>query len=86
MRKTTLNGFGEISYIDKFYFGSAQPKSGLYSLAELLDKKTLYLASAKEFPMNLIMEPERLPLNLKLVKAIAYPSGEPVFYLFSASE
>ncbi len=82
-KKKEIRGFGEISYIDKFYFGTAQPKSGIYSLAEFLDEKTLYLASAKEFNINFIQEPERLPKNLTLVKAIPYPSGEPVFYLFT---
>ncbi len=76
-----LAGFGRVSHIDKFYFGI--PKGGLYDWGQVLDKKTLYLASEKEVKINLIMEPERTPGNLKLIKAIAYPSGEPAFYLFT---
>lgn len=81
-KKSELNGFGEISFIDKYYFGSPQGVS-LYDWGKVLDKDTLYLASAREVPPNLIMEPERTPGDLNLIKAIAYPSGEPAFYLFS---
>ena len=52
----------------------------------MLDEKTLFLASAKEVGPNLIMEPERTPGNLKLIKSISYPSGEPAFYIFTKSE
>lgn len=76
-----LAGFGKVSHIGKFYFGSLGV--GLYEMGKVLDTKTLYLASEKEVNVNLIAEPERLPADLTLVKAIAYPSGEPVFYLFS---
>lgn len=76
-----LAGFGRVSHIDKFYFGS--PRGGLYDWGQVLDKKTLYLASEKEVKVNLIMEPERTPGDLKLIKAISYPSGEPAFYLFT---
>jgi len=76
-----LPGFGKVSHIDKFYFGSLGV--GLYEMGKILDSKTLYIASEKEVNVNLIAEPERLPGDLILVKAIAYPSGEPVFYLFS---
>lgn len=81
--KVDLRGFGEISYLDKYYFGTPTLPNGIYSLAEFLDERTLYVASEKEFRFNLIREPERLPQNIKLLKAISYPSGEPAFYLFS---
>ncbi len=77
-----LAGFGKVSHIDKFYFGSPEV-GGVYNFAKAVDKKTLYLASAKEVNVNLIMNPETLPKDLVLLKAIAYPSGEPAFYLFS---
>ncbi len=80
--KVMLNGFGEISYIDKFYFGKPVGLE-LYDWGKVLDDKTLYLASTKEVRVNLIREPERTPGDLTLVKAIAFPSGEPAFYLFS---
>jgi 4-amino-4-deoxy-L-arabinose transferase-like glycosyltransferase len=77
-----LPGFGKISHIDKFYFGMPEAK-GLYSWGQVIDNKTLYLATAKEVGVNLIMEPERTPKDLKLIKAVPYPSGEPAYYLFS---
>lgn len=81
-RKVRLDGFGEVSHIDKFYFGSPEIKD-IYSLGAVLDEKTLYLASTKELGLNLIREPGRTPGDLKLLKAVAFPSGEPAFYLFS---
>lgn len=77
-----LPGFGKVSHIDKFYFGSPEV-GGVYNFGQVVDKKTLYVASAKEVNVNLIMEPERTPKDLVLLKAVAYPSGEPAFYLFT---
>lgn len=79
-----LNGFGKVSHIDKFYFGS--PQGGIYDLEKVIDNKTLYLASVKEVNWNLIMEPTKVPNGLKIVKSFAYPSGEPAFYLFTKDE
>lgn len=76
-----VKGFGKVSHTGKFYFGS--PQGGIYELGKDIDTKTLYLASAKEVAWNLIMEPKNVPSGLKLIKAIAYPSGEPAFYLFT---
>lgn len=82
--KVELEGFGEVSYIDKFYFGNFNvPGKGIYDLGNYLDKKTLYMATAKEVNVDLISEPERTPANLKLIKGIIFPSGEPAYYLFS---
>ncbi len=77
-----LEGFGKVSHIDKFYFASPEV-GGVYNFGKAIDKKTLYVASAKEVNVNLIMEPERTPKDLNLIKAIAFPSGEPAFYLFT---
>ncbi len=77
-----LPGFGKVSHIDKFYFGSPQI-GGVYNIGKAVDKNTLYVASAKESNVNLIMEPERTPKDLVLLKAVGYPSGEPAFYLFT---
>jgi 4-amino-4-deoxy-L-arabinose transferase-like glycosyltransferase len=77
-------GIGKVSHIDKFYFGS--PSGGVYDWGGAIDSKTLYLATAKEVNVNLIMEPQRTPGNLTLLKAIAYPSGEPAFYLFTGKK
>ena len=81
-KKHEIKGFGEMSYIDKFSFGSPGI-GGVYDWGKVLDEKTLYIASAKEVNVNLIMEPERTPKDLKLIKSISYPSGEPAFYLFT---
>lgn len=79
--KRYLEGFGDVSYIDKFYFGS--PSMGLYEWGKVIDENTLYLASEKEVKVNLITNPESTPGDLKLIKAISYPSGEPAYYLFT---
>lgn len=76
-----IPGLGKVSHIDKFYFGSFS--GGLYDWGKEINSKTLYLADAKEVNINLIMEPERTPQDIKLIKTIAYPSGEPAFYLFT---
>lgn len=83
-KKVNLPGFGEVSYIDKYYFAS--PKTGgegVYGFGKVLDKKTLYIATAVEVKVDLIHEPDRTPGDIKLLKAISYPSGEPAFYLFT---
>ena len=77
-----LPGFGKVSHINKFYFGSPEI-GGVYNFGKAINKKTLYIASAKEVNVNLIMEPERTPRDLVLLKAFPFPSGEPAFYLFT---
>ncbi len=79
-----VEGFGEISHTDKFYFGSPQKEvGGVYVLNKYLSERDLYLANANEIGENLIKEPGKAPPGLKLIKAVSYPSGEPAFYLFS---
>ncbi len=79
-----VEGFGGMSHIGKFYFGSPdEDGAGLYSLHKYITPKDLYLANAKESGENLILHPDRVPVDLKLLKAIGYPSGEPAFYLFT---
>lgn len=80
-----LDGFGRVSHIGKFYFGSPEVE-GFYAWNQVIDKRTLYLASEKEVKVNLISEPKRTPPGLHLIKAISYPSGEPAFYLFDGEE
>ncbi|MEK7497988.1 MAG: glycosyltransferase family 39 protein [Patescibacteria group bacterium] len=77
----TVDGLGTVSHIDKFYFGNFG--GGVYYWADVLDDKTLYIASEKEVKINLIMKPDETPGNLKLLKYITYPSGEPNFYIFT---
>lgn len=87
MEGTYVDGFGGVSYIDKYYFGSIDEEGAtIYDLSKFITNKDLYLASAKEIPWNLILEPGRIPSGLKLIKAISYPSGEPHFYLFTKNE
>ena len=78
-----LEGVGKVSHIDKFYFS---PLGGdLYEWGKVLDNNTLYLANASEVKINLILEPERVPDDLNLLKSISFPSGEPAMYLFSGN-
>jgi 4-amino-4-deoxy-L-arabinose transferase-like glycosyltransferase len=79
-----LDGFGGLSYIDKYYFaGVREEDGGIFALPQYIDDKTLYLAVASEIGENLIMDPGKGPAGLRLIKAIPYPSGEPAFYLFA---
>lgn len=78
-----LEGFGSVGRLEKFYFPQQGKSAGLYELGKTLKKDELYLATAKEVNVDLIREPGRLPNDLKMVKAIPYPSGEPAFYFFA---
>jgi hypothetical protein len=80
-----VDGFGKISHIDKFYFGSPESNVQIYGLGRYIDSKTLYLANASEDGDNLIMYPDKTPPGLKLIKAISFPSGEPAFYIFTGT-
>lgn len=79
-----VEGFGNMSHIGKFYFGSLQDvNGGIFGLKDYINAKDLYLANASEVGENLIYNPEKKPIGLKLIKAIPFPSGEPAFYLFT---
>jgi hypothetical protein len=79
-----IEGFGNVSHIDKFHFGKFNiDGKSIYDLPNYINDKTLYLASASELGPNLVREPKRTPPGLSLIKSISYPSGEPAFYLFS---
>lgn len=84
--KIDVDGFGEISFIDKYFFGSPNEEGGIYSLKDFMRSDDLYLAVAKEVGWNLIKEPSRVPIGLELLKAIPYPSGEPAYYLFAKAK
>lgn len=85
--ETYLDGFGNLSFIDKYYFAAVREEDGgIFALPQYIDEKTLYLAVASEIGENLIIDPGKGPAGLKLIKAIPYPSGEPAFYLFTKSE
>jgi hypothetical protein len=81
---TWVDGFGRISYIDKYYFGSpTQDNGSIYDLPKYITSHDIYVAVAKEVGWNLILDPARVPSGLKLLRAIAYPSGEPAYYVFT---
>lgn len=82
--KIYLPGFGEISYIDKFFFGHITNEGkSIYDLPKFIDKDTLYLATFKEVGFDLLREPERKPEGLILVKTIKDLKGYPIFYFFT---
>jgi 4-amino-4-deoxy-L-arabinose transferase-like glycosyltransferase len=83
--RVDLEGFGRVTKIGKYYFGSPQA-GGVYEWGKVLDSKTLYLASQKEVEPNLIRQPESTPKDLNLVHSVAFPSGEPAFYIFTRRE
>jgi 4-amino-4-deoxy-L-arabinose transferase-like glycosyltransferase len=78
-------GFDTLKHTGKYYFGQVNVE-GIYALPKVMDKKTLYVAVEREVGTNLIMEPTRVPAGLKLIKAIAYPSGEPAYYIFAKGD
>lgn len=84
-RDIEISGFGKVSHIQKYYFGSPDKSVQIYGLSRYIDSKTLYLANASEVGANLITEPASVPGGLKLIKAFAFPSGEPAFYLFAGT-
>jgi 4-amino-4-deoxy-L-arabinose transferase-like glycosyltransferase len=81
-----VDGFGTISYLDKYYFGSPSEGQSIYDLPKLINSRDIYLAVAKEVGWNLVLGPDRAPNGLKLLKAITYPSGEPAYYIFAKSQ
>lgn len=83
LAKEFLSGFGEVDKLDKYYFPAIGVGKNLYELGSILPDNALYLATFKEINLDLIKEPERVPQDIKLVKIINYPSGNPAFYLFT---
>jgi len=83
LAQVSLEGFGEVFKLDKYFFPPIGVGKSLYELGSVLPKNTLYLATAKEINLDLIKEPGRVPSDLILIKSIAYPSGYPAFYLFT---
>jgi hypothetical protein len=79
-------GFGELPHYGKYYFGQVDGEIGLMNVSEIMENRTLYVATQSEIKDNLVMKPEKIPQGLKLTKTITYPSGEPAFYLFAKSD
>lgn len=64
--------------LEKYYFGNLGGP-----VESLLDKKTLFMASARDDITN----PETLKnSNIKLLKQVNSPTGEPVFYLLTGQK
>ena len=84
-RDVNIAGFSTLGNNGKYYFGQME-KIGIYDLWHYMPDSGLYVAVAKEVNINLIMEPDRVPPGLKLLKAIPYPSGEPAFYIFEKAQ
>ncbi|KKQ49152.1 MAG: hypothetical protein US67_C0018G0009 [Candidatus Woesebacteria bacterium GW2011_GWD1_38_10] len=83
--EANIDGFSPLQKMDKYYFGQMEG-IGIYELSSFLPEKTMYVATEREVGINLIMEPQRVPPGLVLLKAVPYPSGEPAFYIFTKSE
>ncbi len=81
-----VSGFGMISHTGKYYFGSPDSKVQIYGIGRYINSRTLYLANASEVGENLILHPDKTPPDLKIIKSIPYPSGEPAFYLFTGTK
>jgi 4-amino-4-deoxy-L-arabinose transferase-like glycosyltransferase len=79
-----VEGFGEISHIDKFYFGQYEADWEIFW--KIIDEKTLYIAASREIKFNLADNPNLKPANVILQKSINYPSGDPAFYIFSKKQ
>ncbi len=73
-------GFGNVERLDNYYFTAAGTEPNLYELGHFLSDDSLYIATQKEVKFDLILEPQRVPNDLKLIKTILYPSGDPAFY------
>lgn len=83
LQKTNLEGIGEVTKLDKYYFTPIGQERGLYELGKILPEKSIYLATSKEVKFDLIKEPNRVPSDLTLLQSIPYPSGDGAFYIFT---
>ena len=72
--------------IGKYYFGQVDGNIGIDLIYKYMGNRMLYIASQREVKGNLISDSSKIPEGLSLVKSIAYPSGEPAFYLFERSK
>jgi 4-amino-4-deoxy-L-arabinose transferase-like glycosyltransferase len=84
LKDVSIEGFSPLKNIGKYYFGQME-KIGIYDLSKYLPEGTVYVATEREVSINLIREPNRTPPGLVLLKSVAYPSGEPAFYIFKRS-
>lgn len=71
--------------LGKYEFPPVGQSISLYELGAKLPENSLYLATSKEIVFDLNKEPQRIPKDVKLIKIINYPSGDPAFYLFTKS-
>lgn len=79
-QKLTDQDYGEVYKLDNYYFPEVGKKISIYELEKIIKPNTLYMSPYREFNLNLIEEPLRIPRGLELVNTIFYESGEPAFY------
>ena len=79
----SISGFGSMIEEGKFLFPDTGVTTSIYNLGKVLPKDTLYVATTEEVVFDLERNPDRIPKNIKVVKIIRYPSGEPAFYLLT---
>ncbi len=75
--------FGPMVKEGKFLFPDIGKFVDVYGLGKVLPPNTLYLATTQEVVYDLGKNPDRIPKDIKVVKIIRYPSGEPAFYLLT---
>lgn len=83
LTKTSISGIGDVLELNTYYFTPQGSQNDLYTLGTKLPPDTLYIAPFSEIKFDLIKEPQRVPSNLKVIKTVFYPSGDPAFYLFA---
>lgn len=69
--------------LGKYAFPPVGKGYTLYDLGKNIPAGALYIATQKEIVLNLNDEPKRIPSDVKLVKTVNYPSGNPAFYFFT---
>ena len=80
-KKQILSGFDGFSLENKFFFGTKTVE-----FPKILDSKTLYLVSQRdEVPGDLDYRAEP-PANVKVLKTVTNPFGEPIFYLLTGTK
>ena len=86
LAKTTIPGIGAVLELDNYYFTPQGSTNDLYTLGSILPSHTLYVAPFSEIKFDLVKDPARIPADIKLIKTIFYPSGDPAFYLLAKND
>lgn len=78
-----VGGFGSARYVENTYFPEGVRGYNLYNLSSAMEEDMIYVVSHEEIGLDLINEPDRLPLDLKLVDSVKYISEDPAFYFLT---